>query len=220
MTKNPDHDSDFRLIETILWENSQFFLLPLHLERLGFSAKHFSMDFDKEKVLKALAEASLSFTPGLQYKVRLVMDKAGKTVISSAPLDTPPDLPVKVAFSETRTDRDDEFLYHKTTKRPLYDAASEEARKRDLFDLIFMNKEGEITEGAITNIMVLKNKEYFTPPVYCGVLPGVYRRSLFEGNTFPIKEKVLRKEDLLKADGLFVMNSVRKLLPALLISRG
>jgi para-aminobenzoate synthetase / 4-amino-4-deoxychorismate lyase len=220
MIKNASYDGNLKLIETLLWENNAFFLLAFHLERLGFSAKHFSMNFDKEKILKALAEASLSFTPGLQYKVRLVMDRTNKTEVTSVPLDAPPDLPVKVALSEARTDRNDEFLYHKTTKRPLYDAATDEARKRDLFDLIFMNKEEEITEGAITNILVLKNKEYFTPPVYCGLLPGVYRKSLFESNNLPLTEKVLHKEDLLKADGLFVINSVRKLLPALLISRG
>lgn len=220
MIKNADHDSDLRLIETVLWENNAFFLLAFHLERMGFSAKHFSMNFDRGYVSTALAEASFSFTPGLQYKVRLVMDSSGETKITSVPLDVPPDLPVKVAFSEARTDRNDEFLYHKTTKRPLYDAAADEARKKDLFDMIFMNKEEEITEGAITNVMILKNKEYFTPPVYCGLLPGVYRKSLFESHNLPITEKVLHKEDLLKADGLFVMNSVRKLLPALLISRG
>ena len=207
-------EASFGLIETILWENGKYFLFDLHMERLLGSARHFSIPADKEKIKRAIADISRPFSSRENYRVRLVLDRHGKADVNYAVLDGNADAPVKIAFSDKTTDSEDIFLYHKTTNRALYDAASAEARAKGFFDMIFANKEGEITEGAITNVMVRKGKDYFTPPVFCGLLPGVYRAFLLESRQLPVKEKVLYKEDLLSADEIFVMNSVRKLLPA------
>ena len=204
----------FGLIETILWENGKYFLFDLHMERLLGSARHFAIPADKEKIMRAIAEVSRPFSSREDYRVRLVLNKQGRPDVTYGVLDKAAGEAVKIAFSDRATDSEDVFLYHKTTNRALYDAASAEARAKGLFDMIFANKEGEITEGARTNVMVRKGKEYFTPPVFCGLLPGVYRAFLLESRQLPVKEKVLYKEDLLSADEIFVMNSVRKLLPA------
>ena len=61
--------------------------------------------------------------------------------------------------------------------------------------MLFLNLRGEVTEGAISNVFVEKDGRWFTPPVECGLLPGVYRRHLLE--TRPeIEERVLSLEDL------------------------
>ena len=75
-----------------------------------------------------------------------------------------------------------------------------------------MNTDGEVTEGAITNIVAKEGGEYFTPPESCGLLPGTYREYLLRSGELPLKEKVLRVEDLKNADKLFLVNSVRKML--------
>ena len=209
--------ADFGLIETLLWEKGEYFLLDLHMERLLASAKHFSRTADKRKILSELHHLSHKLNPSANSKVRLVLDGQGHTEITHSPVEDPGPGPVKVAFSDKKTDPADIFLYHKTTNRTLYDAEAAEARSKGLFDVIFTNLEGEVTEGAITNLMIKSGGDYFTPPLFCGLLPGVYRTFLLEDERVAVKEKVLFKEDLLKADGMFVMNSVRKLLPAVLI---
>ncbi len=213
---HPDitEEAQFGLIETILWENGKYFLFDLHMERLLSSARHFSIPADREKIMRALADVSRPFSSRENYRVRLVLDKHARPDVSYGVQDKITDTPVKIAFSDKTTDSEDVFLYHKTTNRALYDAASAEARTKGFFDMIFANKEGEITEGAITNVMVLKGKDYFTPPIFCGLLPGVFRTFLLQSQQLPVKEKVLYKEDLLSANSIFVMNSVRKLLPA------
>lgn len=211
-------EKDFSLIETLLWEKGEYFLLGLHMERLLASAKHFKRPANGKKIEHALNEASSGFSRAVSYKIRLVLDDTGQPEITHALLETPPPMPVKVGFSDTKTDPSDIFLYHKTTNRVLYDAGTSEARAKGLFDMIFTNLRGEVTEGAITNVMIKTGAGYFTPPVLSGILPGVFRRYLLSSEGSAIKEKVLFKEDLFNADAVFVMNSVRKLLPATLIA--
>ncbi|HCG77003.1 TPA: hypothetical protein DEW49_03790 [bacterium] len=51
-------------------------------------------------------------------------------------------------------------------------------------------------------------KFYYTPPLACGLLNGVYRRYLL--NKRPnIKEKVLTLKELKNADKIYLVNSVR-----------
>jgi para-aminobenzoate synthetase/4-amino-4-deoxychorismate lyase len=84
--------------------------------------------------------------------------------------------------------------------------------------VIFKNERGEITEGAISNIYVVKNGIYFTPPLSCGVLDGTFRRHLLETKPFPIQERILFEQDIDSADSIYISNSVRGLLQATLVS--
>jgi para-aminobenzoate synthetase/4-amino-4-deoxychorismate lyase len=102
------------------------------------------------------------------------------------------------------------MLYHKTTHRPLYSQAFEQATREGFDDALFFNLRGEVTEGAISNVFVEKDGRWFTPPVDCGLLPGVYRRHLLE--TRPeIEERVLSLDDLRAADAIYLANAVRGL---------
>jgi len=58
---------------------------------------------------------------------------------------------------------------------------------------------------------------YFTPPVNAGLLDGIYRRYFIKTNRKKIVEKSLFFQDLLKADKIFICNSVRRLSPVTLV---
>lgn len=208
---------DFDLVETLLWENGSYFLLNLHLTRLEKSARHFSFTHNISEINDFLSHAILSFDKDKKHRIRLVTKKSGKLQLSSQELDVPDKLPVKIAISSARTDRSDEFLYHKTTNRKLYEHELTKYRSNGFFDVIFLNHEGEVTEGAISNIIIRKDDNHFTPPVSSGLLPGVYREYLLNiREDFILKEKVLFPEDLKKADEIFMINSVRKKMPVIL----
>jgi para-aminobenzoate synthetase/4-amino-4-deoxychorismate lyase len=205
---------NFQLIETILWENGGYFLLDLHLERLKKSAVHFDFPYSEEFIEGALESSSANFNLLRQYKTRLLLDRTGRINITSEILPEMTAEPIKIAFSGEKTDRTDVFLAHKTTKRALYEEELKKCRAKGYFDVIFMNREDEVTEGCITNVMIQKGANYWTPPLSCGVLPGVFRKHLLDTQEVPLKEKVLRKEDLFKADKIYLINSVRKIIPA------
>ena len=73
----------------------------------------------------------------------------------------------------------------------------------------FHNERNEITEGAISNIFVRKDGIYYTPPVSCGLLRGVYRQYFIETKPKLIREKIIKRQDLYEADGIYLTNAVR-----------
>ena len=196
------------LIESILWgKNKGYYLLNLHLKRVEKSAKHFSYPYKGKEIKKKLKEAVLNENRNL--KVRLVLDAEGKITIKKEPIKKIK-TPVKIRISDKRMNPKDKFLYHKTTRRVLYDQERKNGLAKGYFETIFLNERGQLTEGTITNIFVLKSKRLYTPPLKSGLLPGVLREHLIrEGKA---KEKVLHLKDFKSADKVYVGNSVRGLL--------
>ena len=209
----------FLLIETLLWDNG-FPLLELHLDRLTDSADYFGIECDRAEVKAALAEHARRFTDGTRRKVRLLMHSHGGgdgwegtgPHIADEILSPPANVARtgRVSISPHRTDPADLWLYHKTTQRPLYALAHQSAAEAGYDDVLFLNLCGEVTEGAISNVFIEKNGRWFTPPVECGLLAGVYRRHTLETRD-NVEEKVLTHDDLRGADAIYLCNAVRGL---------
>jgi len=200
---------DFKLIETMLWKPDKgYFLLKPHLERLKSSAEYFNFRFDGKHIAKQLRSLEQQFKNDQDYRIRLLLDRRGETEIDFSRTKGSSEA-VKLKFSDKKVFSEDPFLYHKTTNRDLYNNEYKKWSKKGYFDVIFSNEKNQITEGAVSNIIIKKGRFYYTPPVACGLLDGVFRKSLFKKRDFPVKEKVLRKEDVRKADEIYVVNSVR-----------
>ncbi|MFA6635836.1 MAG: aminotransferase class IV [Candidatus Omnitrophota bacterium] len=216
MNKNPYHPGqtkEFSLLETILWENGEFFLFEDHLSRLEKSARFFSFPLDLSSVAFSMIDHAKKFISENKYRLRLLVNNEGECNVSSSLLPPPTDISARVIFSGKATDKNDIFLSHKTTNRELYDKEFSSCRKNGYFDALFMNTEGEITEGAISNIIIKRGDVYMTPPLSSGILPGTYRGSLLRSQKIPLKEQTLRKADILSAEKIFIINSVIKMLP-------
>ena len=113
---------------------------------------------------------------------------------------------ISVAFAARPIDSTDTFMYHKTTHRRQYEALR---RTQPLFDdVILWNERGEVTESTIANIVIKRAGSWVTPPVSCGLLPGVMRSHLLQ--TGEICEAVITKRDLIEAESIALINSVRK----------
>lgn len=212
--------SETMLIETLLWEDGFPFLQP-HLDRLADSAEYFDFPCERAAVQAALEAHARAFVEHDARRVRLLLDSQGEIRISDellagtvrdALLAGRPasDRIGRVCIAKERTDPADRFLFHKTTQRATYARALEEARRAGFDDVLFLNRRGEVTEGAISNIFIEKDGRWFTPAVESGLLPGVYRRYLLELRP-EIEERVLCEDDLRAADGIYLANAVRGL---------
>jgi len=201
---------DFKIIETILFKN-KFFNLNEHLERMEKSAKYFDFKFNKKSILKELFKKSRALKGN--FKFRILLNKTGKIETEFLPINFPKVFRIK--FSKFKTDPENIFLYHKTTNRNLYKKELEKAKKEGFFDVIFTNKYGEITEGAITNIYIEKNKKIYTPKIKSGLLNGIIRKKLLLKGK--ITEKVITFKDLKTADNIYISNSIIGLKKAILI---
>ncbi len=203
--------NEFELIETLRWEPEKgYFLLDKHLDRLMESAEYFSFAVSRDAVVSRLRQAAGDFIR-VTHRVRLTVSRDGRVAISSLRLKDVP-TPVLFDISGQRVDAHDPFLFHKTTNRSLFDKEHERAVSQGLFDTLFLNERGELTQGAITNLFIKKDNRLYTPVLDSGLLPGTLRRHLIE--TGEAREAVLRPEDLSNAREIYLGNSVRGLLRA------
>lgn len=207
--------SDFQLIETLRWDPQAGWLrLDAHLKRLQDSAAYFDFRYDADEIRRRLAaQLAICRREGIACRVRVTLAREGDITLTHTPL-LPTAVPVAVRLATARTSSLDRFLFHKTTQRALYDQELERAVAAGFFEVIFQNEKGEVTEGARTNLIIKKGERYFTPPLRCGVLPGIYRAHLLTTQTLPLSEKVLTFAELRAADEILLCNSVRGVLPA------
>jgi len=200
--------SGFRLIETMLWSPGVgFYLIDGHLERLEASAAHFGFRFLMRDITASLDSAVAGAGAGDELRVRLLLSRDGSTEVTASPLKQTGTGRPPVTLSSVRVDSSDEFLYHKTTRRELFDRTVETCGELGLYDMVFTNERGEVTEGAWNNIVIERGGEKLTPPLESGLLPGVCRRALIECGE--VREAVLTPSDVESAAAVFCCNSVR-----------
>jgi len=219
----------FSLLETLLYDGA-YFLLEEHLDRLCASAAYFDMPVERQRLRDALLGHGRELSEG-RWKIRLLAHRDGAHTMEAAPLvpgtaperqfrtqaTMPPhDIPeVRAAPATTPIDKNNVFLYHKTTHRVVY----EEAKKNlpDTDDVLLWNEEGELTESAIANIVAELDGKLVTPPVSCGLLAGVMRGHLLRSGA--IQEGVIRKDDLGRINNLYLINSVRGWMRVVLLAK-
>ena len=207
----------FSLLETMLWTAEDgYFLLDYHLERLAQSAAYFGYPLDRAQIRARLAEAVKPAQAG-KLRVRLLLHEDGDVTVERYPLTARGDesSPRHVCLAPAPVDRENVFLYHKTTQRVVYEQALAACPQAD--DVLLWNEAGEVTEACRANVVVELGGERLTPPVSSGLLAGTYRRHLLE--TGQVREAVVRLADLERATGLWLINSVRGQEPAVLIGR-
>ena len=200
----------FELLETLLYDGDGFFLLDKHLERLAGSAEYFDFAVDVAAVRQRL-DALAGGLPEGPHRVRLLVGRGGHISLESTPLAIEAaSRPWRLRLADQPILSGNVFLYHKTTCRAVYDAAC--GVRGDCDDVVLWNEHGQITETTIGNLVVEEEGRLVTPPVACGLLPGVFRGHLLE--TGQIEERIVTVDDLRRAQRLFIVNSVRKWLPA------
>jgi Branched-chain amino acid aminotransferase/4-amino-4-deoxychorismate lyase len=197
--------ADLKLIETFGWHPGEGIRRRArHIARLARGAAQLGYPLDKTALTAALAALS-GASP---LRVRLTLDAKGAIEITSAPLT--PTTAWRVHISNVTLDSQDPILRLKTTARAPYDAARA-ALPDGIDEAILLNERGEICEGTITNLFLKRGGIYLTPPLACGLLPGILREELLE--TGAAREALLRPEDLAQGE-IFMGNSLRGLIPA------
>lgn len=150
--------------------------------------------------------------PIRRYRMKLTLSGTGGIAVRVHPIAV---LPTQVRFvvAAERTESTDPLLRHKTTARKLYDNALELLRSQpDVFDALFFNEKGELTEGARTNVFLVTDGVWLTPRIESGVLNGIMRQEVL--STRAVSEQTLYYEDLMNADAVYLSNSLRGLVRA------
>ena len=194
----------FDLLETLALEDGQLRHAAGHLQRLASAAAHFGYSWDAAKVQHCLHELAQAHPQGL-WRVRLLLNAQGQARAEAFAMDASP-AQVRLQLATRPLDEaHGEFVRFKTTRRAHYDAFT--PTQPGVFDTVLFNEQGEITECMRGNVAMLMDGRWLTPPLACGLLPGVGRAlALLDGR---LTEAVVRVEDLPRVQGWAFLNSLR-----------
>ncbi|MFV0548551.1 MAG: aminodeoxychorismate synthase component I [Limnobaculum xujianqingii] len=188
-----------QLLESLLLKDGEYHLLALHLKRLSASARYFNFLFDADKLTEQLQRLVTAHQQG-QYKVRLLLAQNGEVTLSCDPI-TPLTNPLIARWAPSAIHSDNNLLYHKTTLRDHYPAATLDN------EFLLYNQRDEITEFVNGNVVLLIDGQWLTPAISCGLLPGTERQALLHAGT--IREAILTKAQIKQAQKIGFINSVR-----------
>ena len=191
-------DPGLTLIET-LRADAPADRVTRHLARMARGAAALGWAFDAGAARAAVAAAAGPL------RLRLTLDAAGRIAATTGPL--PPAATVwRVGLAAQRLRSDDPWLSLKSSRRAAYDAARA-ALAPGLDEAILLNERDEVCDGTITTVFFDRGQGMRTPPLSCGLLPGILRETL------ALPEEVLPATDLPRVR-LWVGNSMRGVIPA------
>jgi para-aminobenzoate synthetase/4-amino-4-deoxychorismate lyase len=212
---------EFRIFESLLFARGMMLYSSDHCSRMAGAAAYFGFPFSKSLWAGCLeAEAKMLCRLRGAFKVRVFLDRSGRIASDHEPLE--PQMRGRratILLSKQPIETSSPFLFHKTTIRPWYERSMRIIRTGACFDVIHTNERGELTEGARTNLFVRLKGVLYTPPIECGLLPGVLRRRMLASKK--CRERILYPVELNRAEAVYCGNSVRGLVEVeVLFDRG
>jgi para-aminobenzoate synthetase/4-amino-4-deoxychorismate lyase len=206
----PVDGTPFSLLETMRLEQGRVPRLERHLARMSEAARYFSYQLNEAAVRGAISALTREHPEGC-WRVRLLLSPDGHPTIECTP-HAGETRAWRVDFAREPVDARDPFILHKTTRRVIYETARRSVPGVD--DVLLWNRGGEVTESTIGNLVAEIDGVRYTPSLSCGLLNGTFRAEQLDAGT--IHERVLTKADVASASRLWLVNSVRGWVDAVL----
>jgi 4-amino-4-deoxychorismate lyase len=219
------------VFETFRTYDGHPFLLDDHLERLNDSlqetniAKVFTRDEVKEILYRLLevnglrnAYVRLNVSAGIgDIGLQTAAYGAPTIIMYMKPLSAPSFTKGKVGIIlKTRRNtpegterlKSHHYLNNMIGKREIGSRADAEG--------IFLNEQGYVAEGIVSNIFWVKNETVYTPAIRTGILNGVTRQfvlAMLRALNIAYEEGFYPLTHLQQADEIFVTNSIQEIVP-------
>jgi branched-chain amino acid aminotransferase len=105
---------------------------------------------------------------------------------------------------------------HKTLSYLPYLLARREAMDAGANGALLLNELGQVAEESVSNLFLARAGRLITPPVHCGLLPGITRATviaLCAENEIQVEERPIGAGELFDADEIFLTNSLMEIMP-------
>jgi branched-chain amino acid aminotransferase len=226
------------LFETMRAYQGRIFRLQPHVDRLIQSARTLGWTVipNADELLDNVHQVLSPFA-GTDARVRLTVttgslhveaaDLPRLTIVATAATaDKYPDevytRGVTAIVSDCRQSRHDPTAGHKTTSYFARLASLRAAHLQSAFEALWFTPEGLLAEGAISSVFVVRDEQLLTPPLDTPVLPGITRAAVMElavEHDIPVREQVLKLDDVLGCEEVFLTNSMMEVVPVVRIGR-
>ena len=226
--------------ETLRTYNGQPFLFERHMRRLRTSAGMLALSIPltdtqiDARFRETMNAAGLGDSPDREAYIRMLVTRGiGELTYDPAATPTPSivvivkpnvDPPPEVFERGVKVSLVGVVRNHPGTVNPIIKSnsllnnalAMQEALRRGAFEGVMRNYKGELAECTQSNLFIVKDGAALTPPIEAGLLPGITREFLFEIGAaagIPVREAVLKDDDLLGADESFLTSTTREVVP-------
>jgi branched-chain amino acid aminotransferase len=222
------------IFETLRSYNGEPFKLTEHLERMRCSAEKLKIIPEytnaeiSESLTKLLAKNSVQ---DAYIRITLSRGEGGNALQMSDGLRSTILLQVKpfkpydeklyyegmcLAVSGHRRSTTSPIGRHKTTNLLTSILLKEEAGSKSAHDSIVLNTDGYVAECIVSNIFMVADGSVITPSLDTNILPGITRRTVLDicrDSGIPASEDRFKIETLIKADEVFITNSLMEIMP-------
>lgn len=226
--------------ETLRTYHQRPFLLDRHLARLRKSAGMIALGIPltdeqlADRIAETMAAASAAAPRGTEWYIRVLLTRGvGELTYDLSATPTPSvvtivkphiDPPMDLYTNGVRVILSSIVRNHPDTVNPMIKSnnlmncalAMQEGYRRGAFEVIMRNYRGELAECSVSNLFMVKNGAALTPPLSAGLLPGITREFVFEVGRvagIPVREAVLKDDDLFGADEVFLTGTTREIMP-------
>jgi branched-chain amino acid aminotransferase len=214
------------LFETIAVRGAQPLALTRHLTRFRAGAERLALQPPDDDALRRAIAAVLTGCPPELHRLRLTLTggdtpglaltpEAGHLLIRRQPAAPPPHESLLLTVPWRRN----EFSALCAIKSTAYAenaVALAWAREKGATEALFLNTAGDLCEGAVTNLFLVREGTVLTPSQGSGCLPGIARSLILDlcpQLGIPCQEKALVPADLTQADEVFLTNSLHGVQP-------
>jgi branched-subunit amino acid aminotransferase/4-amino-4-deoxychorismate lyase len=217
------------LFETIVFKEGRILFLNQHLERMKRGLKYFGLKmFSSDQQIMKHIFMLIKRNKLSQARIRIILWKEGGRshwALMTIPTKTialkkrSQGISLQVATQRIGPIRTSHL---KTLDYQIFYQAREEAKRSGYEDALLLNSKSEVVEAATANIFCICKSELRTPPISSGCLNGVIRAEVIKAARnlgIKVTVKPLQQKALLKADEVFVTNSLVEVLPVNRIDR-
>lgn len=99
--------------------------------------------------------------------------------------------------------------------------AKMEAMDRKAFEGVFLNIDGDLAEGTISNVFIVKGGRAKTPSLDCGILDGVTRSAILEAARdagIRVEQAHIKPEEVYSADEMFLTSTTMEAMPVVRVN--
>jgi branched-chain amino acid aminotransferase len=219
------------VFETMLAHNGVVFRLEAHLARLSAALR--TLEIPEPAELRDWVDAAVSAGDLAHGIVRVTVtrgiapggltpphDPQPTVVVIVTPMPPPAPLVYERGLSgHIASGRRNEYAITSGLKTLSFTdgiAAMLEAQRAGADEALLLDTADHCSEGAASNLFAVLGGTVITPPLTCGVLPGITRAAVLElaaALGIPASERVLLHNELTAADEAFLTNSFRGIAP-------
>lgn len=227
---NPFNNSSFKFgfgfFETFRFEYPNLIFFEEHMARLNFSLRSFKLNpinenEIKKEVLRKIQDQKLK---SARVRITVYLNELSQTQIHYEVIEFKKFFSVmpKIKLAKNIIEHGSYLRRHKTTSYFLNYYELKLARELDFDEAIFIDNKNHILEGTRTNIFFIYYKsrkekfEVVTPPMSCGILPGIGRKmviKLLRDQGHKVKEKTFNLKNLTDVKEIFLVNSLNGVIP-------